>query len=583
MTALIYLEKVVLCSALLYGYYHLALRNNRFHQWNRYYLMLITLVSLVTPLLQIPLPDNNEKTSAVLTYTSKMLTLREPVAATPTTDPTAYLRIALTVTYALVVAFFLYRLLSGVLSIRKLIRRSTVQEIPPFRFARHPQVQAPFSFFRYIFWDMDSSLDTPDNKQVLQHELVHLRERHSIDKILLELITSICWINPFFHLIKRELSLVHEFIADRKAAGNEVTGYAENILRNALNSRQFSITNDFFHPPIKRRIFMLTQFHQPRFSYLRRILVLPVAATIFCSLAFVADQRPSAIRALVPTGSILSPKAQPEGPAQAAHTTGDTVRPKPGAVPSVTVVTVDPSQLSVRPAYPGGDETLAIYLSRNIRYPKVAYDKGIQGTVKIHFIIDARGNVTHAEATNTPLGAGLEEEAIRVVKAMPTWKPAEKDGQKVAVDYMIPIRFQLEKKLGTIFVGENNPAEGTAKNPQTGPDEIFTFVEKPPTYDGGEDALARYLSGNILYPKEAQAKGTSGTVFVQFVVDKEGFVKDVHTVGAPKGNGLEEEAIRVVNAMPRWHAGQQNGRNVNVQFNLPIRFTMQEESKHQHQ
>ncbi|NML41752.1 M56 family metallopeptidase [Chitinophaga sp. G-6-1-13] len=579
MTALIYLEKVVLCSALLYGYYHLALRNNRFHQWNRYYLMLITLVSLVTPLLQIPLPDNNEKTSAVLTYTSKILTLREPITATPTIDPTAYLRIGLTVIYALVMAFLLYRLLSGILGIRRLIRRSTVQEIPPFRFARHPQVKAPFSFFRYIFWDMDSSLDTPDNKQVLQHELVHLREKHSIDKILLEVITAVCWINPFFHLIKRELSLVHEFIADRKAAGNEVAGYAENILRNAFNSRQFSITNDFFHPPIKRRIFMLTQFRQPRFSYLRRILVLPISATIFCSLAFVVDQRPSAIRALVPSGSILSPHVQQEGPtqvAQAIQPTGDTTRPKRTIDSSVRVTMVDPSQLSVRPVFPGGDKALAIYLSRNTRYPRVAFEKGIQGTVKIHFIIDAHGNVTHAEAINTPLGERLEEEAIRVIKAMPQWKPAEKDGQKVAVDYLIPLQFKLEKEIGIITIGEANPSEGTTQNTQPRTEEVFTFVENPPTYEGGEEALARYLSRNIRYPREAQEKGTSGTVFVQFVVDKEGYIKDTRTVGKEKGNGLEDEAIRVVNAMPRWHAGKQNGRDVNVQFNLPIRFTLQE-------
>lgn len=571
MTVLIYLEKVILCSALLYGYYHLALRNNRFHHWNRYYLMLITLVSLVTPLLQIPLPGNNEKTSAVMVYTSKIITLREAVAATPATDPTTYLRTGLTVIYVLVSAFLLCRLLFGIFGIRRLIRHSIVQHIPPFRFARNPAVKAPFSFFRYIFWDMDSSLDTPENKQVLQHELVHLREKHSIDKMLLEVITTFCWINPFFHLIKRELSLVHEFIADRKAAGNEVAGYAENILRSAFNSRQFSITNDFFHPPIKRRILMLTQFRQPRFSYLRRILVLPIGVTIFCSLAFVVDQRPSAIRALVPSGSILSHHVQPDQPTQATQITGDTTRPKP----SHTNVMVSPSELTVRPSFPGGEEELARYVASTIIYPKEAKEKGIGGVVKVHFIIDANGRVISPTAFNDPLGAGLEEEAIRVIKAMPQWKPGELKGQKVAVDYTIPIRFAPPDKV---------PAAATAartslpdkKITSAPPEEIFTFVENPPAFDGGEEALARYLSRNIRYPREAQEKGTKGTVFVQFVVDKEGYIKNTKTVGAVKGNGLEEEAIRVVNAMPRWEPGKQNGRDVNVQFNLPIRFTLQE-------
>jgi len=107
-------------------------------------------------------------------------------------------------------------------------------------------------------------------------------------------------------------------------------------------------------------------------------------------------------------------------------------------------------------------------------------------------------------------------------------------------------------------------------------EEIFTFVEQPPTFPGGDEALAKYLSNNIRYPHLATENGISGTVFVSFVVDSEGQIKDVKTVGAAKGGGLEDEAIRVVKKMPKWKPGKQNGRQVSVQFNLPIRFTLQE-------
>ncbi|NIG56813.1 energy transducer TonB [Chitinophaga sp. Cy-1792] len=112
--------------------------------------------------------------------------------------------------------------------------------------------------------------------------------------------------------------------------------------------------------------------------------------------------------------------------------------------------------------------------------------------------------------------------------------------------------------------------------PAPAKEEIFTFVEQPPSFPGGEEALNKYLSKNIRYPRVAQENGISGTVFVQFVVDSEGNIKDVKTVGAAKGGGLEEEAIRVVKTMPKWKPGKQNGRQVSVQFNLPIRFTLQE-------
>ncbi len=108
-------------------------------------------------------------------------------------------------------------------------------------------------------------------------------------------------------------------------------------------------------------------------------------------------------------------------------------------------------------------------------------------------------------------------------------------------------------------------------------EEIFTFVEQPPTFPGGDDALNKFLNNNIRYPHLATENGISGTVFVSFVVDSEGKIKDVKTVGAPKGGGLEEEAVRVVKKMPNWKPGRQNGRSVSVQFNLPIRFTLQDQ------
>ncbi|WP_212006289.1 M56 family metallopeptidase [Chitinophaga sp. HK235] len=545
MLLLIYSAKVILCSALLYTYYHLALRNNRFHHWNRYYLLLITVVSLITPLVKIPLPAGGQTVPAtVVTYTSKMITLRETVV-TPAADPSFYLRTGVIVIYVLIAFFLLCRLLVSIHRIRQLVRSSEIQPIPPYHFARHHKVTAPFSFFRYIFWDLHSSLDSPSGKQMLQHELVHVREKHSTDKILMEVITAICWFNPFFHLIKRELTLVHEFIADQKAAGEEVAGYAENILRMTFESNQFSITNNFFHPPIKRRILMLTQFRQPRFSYLRRILVLPLAALIFCSLAFVADKRPSAIRALVPPGTLPGLMAENIPVADTA----------PASKNKSTV-----QLLATRPSFPGGEDSMAAYLSRNVRYPKEAARKGTQGMVTIEFLVNEQGQVTNAKIKgNKILGDGLEEEALRVVKAMPRWTPATYKGKKEAVRQALPIRFSV---TGDQPVSIVQPA-------------VYTFVEHPPTYVGGEEALTRYLSNSIHYPREAQENNVSGTILVQFVVDSTGHLKDLKTVGTKKGYGLEEEALRVITAMPQWNPGMHRNKKVAVQFNLPIRFTLQ--------
>ena len=103
---------------------------------------------------------------------------------------------------------------------------------------------------------------------------------------------------------------------------------------------------------------------------------------------------------------------------------------------------------------------------------------------------------------------------------------------------------------------------------------IRTFVEINPDFPGGQDALGKFLHDNVHYPRVAQENGIDGKVFVQFVVDWEGNIRDVKTVGAVKGGGLEEEAIRVVKKMPKWKPGKQNGQAVSVQFSLPISFTL---------
>jgi periplasmic protein TonB len=103
----------------------------------------------------------------------------------------------------------------------------------------------------------------------------------------------------------------------------------------------------------------------------------------------------------------------------------------------------------------------------------------------------------------------------------------------------------------------------------------FGWVEIMPSFPGGEEALAKFLQKNMRYPRVAQENEIEGNVFVTFVVDKEGNISNIKTVGAAKGGGLEEEAMRVVKLMPRWKPGKQNGQPVFVQFNLPIRFHLE--------
>lgn len=104
--------------------------------------------------------------------------------------------------------------------------------------------------------------------------------------------------------------------------------------------------------------------------------------------------------------------------------------------------------------------------------------------------------------------------------------------------------------------------------------EIFTVVESMPSFPGGDAARMRYLQENIKYPQMARESGIQGTVYVTFVVETDGSVTDIRILRGI-GGGCDEEAVRVIERMPNWNAGMQRGKPVRVQFNMPIKFTLQ--------
>jgi TonB-dependent SusC/RagA subfamily outer membrane receptor len=145
----------------------------------------------------------------------------------------------------------------------------------------------PFSFFSYIFWNAEIDIQTPAGKQILQHELTHVTQYHSIDKIVIQLNLIAGWFNPFFWLLKKELDMIHEFIADKKSVEHgDAASLAQMLLTTAYPGQQFPLTNPFFFSPIKRRLKMLTNVKNPSFSYARRIVVLPLLSIVVLLFSF---------------------------------------------------------------------------------------------------------------------------------------------------------------------------------------------------------------------------------------------------------------------------------------------------------
>jgi hypothetical protein len=279
-----YLLKVILVSGILSGYYWISLRNTKFHYYNRFYLMGSLLLSLALPLLNLqwfsfaPAPTSPVHQVAQLIY----FTPNSGVASS-ILEWDQLLAIGCSLISGILVLLFLI----GISKLYLIKSKGRVTPMEQFDFIETSLEEAPFSFFRNLFWKKEVPLHDQAGQRMLQHELAHIQQFHSLDKVIVTLSTCIFWMNPFFWLIRKELEVVHEFIADEEAiAGNDATLLAEMLLTAHYPSNIFSNGQSFFYSSIKRRIIMLTSSNKTSYSYARRLLVLPLSIGVMALLSF---------------------------------------------------------------------------------------------------------------------------------------------------------------------------------------------------------------------------------------------------------------------------------------------------------
>lgn len=170
----------------------------------------------------------------------------------------------------------------------------------------------------------------------------------------------------------------------------------------------------------------------------------------------------------------------------------------------------------------------------------------------------------------------IEEEEIPITRQEqpPPPPPPEPSTELIIVDDDVEIEEEFTIDVeADVFTEVQEFTPIVVQEEEIEEDVIFTVVEDQPAFPGGEEARIRYLQENLRYPQMAREAGIQGTVFVTFVVERDGSVTDVRVLRGI-GGGCDEEAVRVVRNMPRWQPGRQRGQPVRVQFNMPIRFVL---------
>jgi beta-lactamase regulating signal transducer with metallopeptidase domain len=497
----------------------MALRNKIFHQWNRYYLLSAVVLSVLLPCIHFTITNNNESTSQALEIVQAVTAADIYIAKVSQQGNTFSAEQYLFIIYAGIVFILLSSFLYSLRRIYLLIRSHTTQKINDIKFINTDAQGTPFSFLDFIFWNNKIDLNTPVGQKIFQHEAVHVREKHSLDKIFIQIVLVFYWCNPIFWLIKKELRIIHEFIADKKAVEHQDTaGFAVMILQATYPHHFSTITNQFFHTSIKRRLAMLSKITNPRLNYISRVLALPLIAIVV--LAF----------------TIKSKSAS-----------GDNIKAIQSTVKLNDTIPSNMGKLHHVDFLKDGKALIFFEKGLSIRYWEDAIKEGYITKEKAeelindikspnHPLIVVNGKIKPEHTEKTLTIYRLDSAEIKTLSKNEATKKYGKKGENGVIEIKI----------------EDVPAEIT-----------FTKVEQPASFPGGNKAWLNYL-GQILRNTMSQKKNVPAgeyKVIVKFLIKKDGSISNVEAT-TRVGFGIEEEVIQVIQQSPKWIPAKQNGYTV---------------------
>ena len=533
-----YLLKTFLVSGILYGYYHISLRDKRFHQWNRFYLLSAVVLSLTLPLIHITVHTQHATDNRVLIALWEAINRGHTVGvqASPVARQVDLSWYVYTGIVLLQLAVLVWRL--GTLGY--LYRRSPHLRLDKITLVETQDKGTPFSFFHWIFWNRRVELDSQEGQHILRHELTHVQQGHTLDKLLLQLCCIVFFPIVFFYLIRRELQLIHEFLADKEATGDgDLEGYARLLVSQAFSASPHAFTNSFFQHPLKRRIAMITRLSNPRYAYLRKIALLPLAGVLFGLLAF-------RVEASHPIFAYTIHKA--ENNLAQVFFMGKVQAPKPAvramimAAPAALATSAAPGPLSSHPpvdTVPGNAPLVGV------SNPELD---------SVLFILDGKKYLGGKEILRFLDPSKIE--AIHVIK----------DEKALAL-------YGPEGKYGVVQIimkGVND----TTRNEDDDDQPIFTKLEVEAQFPGGDAAWSNFVREQIVARMgDLQKAGQSGTCELSFIVDRHGHISDVKAL-TMQGTVLASICTDAIQNGPYWVPGQQNGHIVKSLRKQKITFQM---------
>ncbi len=418
-----YLIAATTYMAVLYIAYILLLSNDTHYTRNRAYLIISLSLSLILPLIRLSIAPS----STLAGFQGEIAALIDlgTITVTPANNISAwfYGNIPLVI-YLSGVVFSLSLSLFYVARIYSIIRNGRTEGSKKI-YTDFNNISG-FSAFGYIF--LSTELESTDEHRIEEHEQKHIDHKHFADLIFIRIIQIIFWFNPFVYLYTRSLKAIHEYQADARMidAGENPLSYTRLLLNQVFRTKLFTIQNAFANKTlIKKRIIMMTKQKTRNVAGLKLLLILPLAGLLF----FIFSCSQEDTNPVYEESKIEAEKAAPEDAFKSAEEFSEQ---------EIFVVVEE------MPTFMGGDlNKFREWVQRNVHYPAIAVENGIQGKVFIMFVVEPDGSVTNAEIMRG-VDPVLDNESLRVVNESPLWAPGKQSGKTVRVRFAITVNFQLQ-------------------------------------------------------------------------------------------------------------------------------------------
>ena len=465
-----YLLQVNLYLVLFYGFYRLLLRSETFFNLNRGYLVASAALAFFIPLMQSEWVRSWFVTEQV---SQTIYTLYDPqimyIRASATQAHTMTMGEIMAFCYIIGIILGIARFGGNLVFLGQMMKRKTQGE----------SSKRAFSFFNVLF----VSKELKSRSTIMKHEFVHIRQLHSADVMLFELIAIFNWFNPVVYLYKSSIKHIHEFIADEVASRNETSKaeYAMLLFQEQFGVQAIPLTNNFFNQSLlKLRIKMLHKTRSTQTALMKYGLIAPLfMLMIVVSSATLATKPIEQIEELVQEVSdknsslidsekitLISSNTEIKNrekgnPKDPNLDLSKAVIISPALVDEVRNYTKQDSTevfnaVEQQAEYPGGMEAFGKYLAKNLKYPAEAQRANKSGKVYVQFIVNTGGSTSNFEVLKSA-GFGFDEEALRVISSVPKWISGKQSGRNVRSRFTVPINFQLaDDTKRSIFEFKNN-------------------------------------------------------------------------------------------------------------------------------